>query len=56
MANFIKKQSTELLYKLNQLEDIPDSETLRHAEALCELAETVRQDAQKLREEERLTE
>ena len=42
MSGFIKRQSQELLYKLNQLEVIPSDEILQGAEALCEQAEKVR--------------
>ena len=48
MASFIKKQSSEMLYKLNQLDGPPDSDVLRHVENLCEAAEVVRKALQYL--------
>jgi len=42
MSGFIKRQSQEMLYKLNQLDVIPSDEILQRAEALCEQAEKVR--------------
>ena len=48
MANFIKKQSAELLYKLNQLSATVDVSLIHQVEHLCESAETVRKSMQPL--------
>ena len=42
MANFIKKQSAELLYQLKQLSATVDVSLIQQVENLCESAETVR--------------
>ncbi len=48
MANFIKKQSAEVLYKVNQLNPTVDVALIRQIEHLCEAAETVRESMQQL--------
>ncbi|MCP4474871.1 MAG: Rop family plasmid primer RNA-binding protein [Gammaproteobacteria bacterium] len=42
MSGFIKRQSQELLYKLNQLVVSHSDDILHDAEGLCEQAEKVR--------------
>ncbi|MCP4475294.1 MAG: Rop family plasmid primer RNA-binding protein [Gammaproteobacteria bacterium] len=43
MSGFIKRQSVELLYKLNQLPSLDSGELIRLTEALCDAAEKVRE-------------
>ena len=42
MSGFIKRQSQEILHKLNQLEVLPSDEVLELSEQLCDHAEKVR--------------
>ncbi len=43
MAGFIKRQSVELLYKLNQLPSLESGELIHLTETLCDAAERVRE-------------
>ena len=42
MVGFIKRQSHEMLHKLNQLESMPSDDVLTLTEDLCEQAEKTR--------------
>ncbi len=53
MSGFIKRQSVELLYKLNQLPSLDSGELIHLTEKLCDAAEKVRE---KVRETLDLTE